>query len=409
MYRRTSPRSLSAPLAMKSLRQRSVRLSLFAGMSALLLASAPAGAAPDAKPTTPVQPKAAAPEASSKTAPSAPPEAPAAKSEAPKAEAKKDAPAKKDKAKALTDEPELAPAHTAGSAEATGSGWLDDAATSARPKAATEPAPATEPTPAAATDDDAPTVPTESAAAAEPAAKAEPDAQKDKSEPRIRYVIPPATEPATDATPVDFNSLPFTYHQLHWDVSAGARVSFLRDGAFDYFSDDDTLAQVSLGAGRAFYNADRLSVAVGGLFEMGGSSATTRGMSADYTSQRFALSLEARYHLRHWLYGYARVAPAAVRATAALEAGYGASYETSTWGAGVDGALGVAIKLFGNRDGRERGARFFAFGEVGYGYVQTQGLSLAASEEQVDRAQTLELGELDPSGAFMRFGVMLTF
>jgi hypothetical protein len=398
MYRRTSPRSLSAPLAMKSLRRQSVRLGLFAGVSALLLASAPAWAAPDAKPTTPVQPKAA-------EAPAAKPEMP--KAGASKAEAKKDAPANQEKAKALTDEPELAPAQTAGPSESAGSGWLEDDATSAHPKPTTQHAPATEP--AAASEGNGPPVPAENAAAAEPAAKAEPEAKKDKAEPRIRYVIPPSTEPSTDVTPVDFNRVPFTYHQLHWELSAGARVSFLRGGAFDYFSDDDTLAQMSLGAGRAFYNADRLSVAVGGLFEMGGSSATTRGMSADYTSKRFALSLEARYHLRHWLYGYARVAPAAVRATAALEPGYGASYETSTWGAGVDGALGVAIKLFGNRDGRERGARFFAFGEVGYGYVQTQGLSLAASEEQVDRAQTLELGELDPSGAFMRFGVMLTF
>lgn len=294
-----------------------------------------------------------------------------------------------------TDEPDVQSPSTA---KAEDGGWLDGEDGSAK-NAAPAAAPAAAPS-------------TEAQEPAEPEVKAAPAsaAAAPKLAAAPRYVIPPPTEPASEPPPEDYETVPFTYHQLHWDIAAAARVSLLRDGGYDLFSEDDVLTQVSLTAGRAFYSVDRFSVAVSGLFEMGGSEATTRGMQAEYANQRFGLSLEGRYHVRHWLYGYVRVAPSAMHGEATLTPSSGASYENDSWGASVDGALGLALRPFGSSDGRKSGARFFVFAEGGYGVAQEQELSLTPSGNVTpDRAQPLELGVLDTSGVLMRFGAMLTF
>ncbi len=277
-------------------------------------------------------------------------------------------------------------------ASASGSGWVTK--------------PTNPPTPG----NTAPEEPRDEADAASPsAAPAAPPAKKSTPKRSARYALPESTETATEAPPADYEALPLGRHQEHWVVSAGARVSWLGDEAFDPFSEEDAFSQVSLAAGRVLVAEDRLSLAVLGVLEAGEAEAYARSMKADYSSLRFALSLEGRYHLRSWLYGYARLAPGALRAEASLESPELATYEAAAWSASVDGALGAAVRIIGARDGSKRSPRVWLFAEGGYGWAASQELSLEATSGSPPRAEPIELGELDPSGGFLRLGANLTF
>jgi hypothetical protein len=326
------------------------------------------------------------------------------KAEAPKADAKVEAPkadAKVEATKPPSAEPKVLPGDLDEPAD-SGS-WLESDRTKEAPQAAPDASPAAAVTPDAA----AAPAPAANAPAAEPSKPAVP---VDKSQARVHYALPEPTEAASEPPPTDYETLPLARHQDHWFVSGGYRASWIEDAAFDPFSEDDVLGQLSLNAGRTVYAQDRLSVAVSGMFDFGTTSAPARSLNAEYQALRLGLGLEGRYHLRSWLYAYARVTPGAVRSEASLDSTSGPHYEAVNWSAAVDGSLGAAIRVIGTRDGRKFSPRVWLFAEVGYGWVAGQDLSLEATGAGAPpRAEPVELGELDASGTTLRLGALVTF
>lgn len=248
--------------------------------------------------------------------------------------------------------------------------------------------------------------PEEVAQGDEAAEAAEP--KKEKEEPK-RFVLPPPSEPLVEAPP-NYNEVPFTHHQLRWEFQAGLRTSWIGTGAFDPFAENDGLLQFSLSFGRGVFRSGPWSVAVLGVWEIGGTSAKIRSEEASYSLQRLALAVEGRYHLRHWVYGYGRVAPGALQNTARVEAFSQAfAYESSAWLVNADAALGAAARLAGNPDGREQGARLWAFLEGGYGWSSAHDLSLSPTSGAPERSQPRDLGELTLAGPYGRAGLILSF
>lgn len=223
-----------------------------------------------------------------------------------------------------------------------------------------------------------------------------------------RYGLPPPAE--EPLPPTDYDAVPFTHHQLRWDIQVAARTSWIRSSTLDPFAEDDALTQLSFGFGRGLYRNDRFSLAALGVWEIGGKSARARGAGTSLSVQRFALALEGRYHFWNWLYGYGRLAPGALRTVARFDAPRGGfSYEARNWVVSADAALGAAVRLFGDPDGRNSGPRFWLFLEGGYGWSATQDLSLRPTAGAPERAENLELGELSLPGGYGRLGGILSF
>jgi hypothetical protein len=295
---------------------------------------------------------------------------------------------------------------TSGSSSGDGGsagGWLDGEGRKPAPQAAPETTEAAAVAPEAAAAPKADTPPAEPAKVAPPAPAA-------KKEGRIRYALPAPSEPVSEPPPTDYESLPLGRHQEHWFVNGGYRATWISDDTFDPFSEDDVFGQLSLSAGRTIYAQDQLSVAVSGMFAFGRTSAPARGLNAEYSAMQLGLGLEARYHVRSWFYGYARVTPGALRSEASLDSNLGPSYEATTWSAAVDGSLGAALRVIGSRDGSKFSPRVWLFAEGGYTWVGKQDLSLEATGAGAPpRAEPIELGGLDASGAMFRLGVAVTF
>jgi hypothetical protein len=337
-----------------------------------------------------------APVASAPAADKAKPKAETPQAETPKAESKA-APNKVDVLPGDLDEP-AAPASP--EAPAAG-GWLDGAGdkNTAQPKPEATAAP------------EAPAAAATPAPAVEPTESKKPEVAKvAPSEPRIRYALPQSTEKAKEPEPTDYETLPLGRHQDHWFFGTGFRGTWIDDENFDPFNEKGALAQFSVSAGRTAYVQEKLSFAVSGMLDIGSTEATARSMSSEFRELRLGLGLEGRYHVRSWFYGYARVAPGAVRTWASLEASQGLTYEAGEWSPSVDGALGAAVRIIGTRDGRKHGPRVWLFAEGGYAWVGTQDLTLEATGADAPlRAEPIELGELDLSGTTMRLGVHVAF
>lgn len=229
-----------------------------------------------------------------------------------------------------------------------------------------------------------------------------------KEEPK-RFILPPSSEPLVEPPP-NYNEVPFTHHQLRWEFQAGLRTSWIGTSAFDPFAENDGLLQLSLSFGRGVFRSGPWSVAVLGVWEIGGTSARVRSEEAHYSLQRLALAVEGRYQVWHWLYGYGRVAPGTLHNTARLEASSQSfAYESSAWLVNADAALGAAARLAGNPDGREQGARLWAFLEGGYGWSSAHDLSLSPTSGAPERSQPRDLGELTLAGPYGRAGLILSF
>lgn len=223
-----------------------------------------------------------------------------------------------------------------------------------------------------------------------------------------RYPLPSSSE--EPLPPTDYDEVPYTRHQLRWDVQLGVRTSWIRTAALDPFAENDALTQASLSFGRGLFREGPWSLAALAVWETGGTSASARGTDASFSAQRFALAVEGRYQLLHWVYGYGRLAPGALRTVARVDSSSGQfEYEARTWVVGADAALGAAVRPFGDPDGRNPGVRFWVFLEGGYGWSATQDLTLRAGSGAPERTEPLEFKELSLAGGYGRLGATLAF
>jgi hypothetical protein len=195
-----------------------------------------------------------------------------------------------------------------------------------------------------------------------------------------------------------------------WEASVGMRTAFIKDRAFDPFSDSDAFAQFSLSATRVIVRGDRFAFAAGLVLDLGGSGATARGEPSDLFLTRLSALAEGRYQPWAHLYGFVRVAPGLLHGSASLtdaSSPGGSSLSTTFNAFSVDASAGAALRLGSLGDTR---LAAWLLGDGGYGWVQSERLLLAPSlGADQSKAGTLDLGSLTPSAAFFRISLAVAY
>ena len=195
-----------------------------------------------------------------------------------------------------------------------------------------------------------------------------------------------------------------------WQGALGVRSALIRSAGFDPFSGNDVLTQVSLGFERVLVRREALAFAAGIGTDFGGSDATARSAPSDIRVWRFTLVAEGRYQPWQRAYGFVRFAPGMLRASVEVE-------DTSTPNRqrledsfdvlAADTSLGAAVRLSGPADP----VAAWITAEGGYGWAASHHLLLAPAAAPRDQAKLapLDLGTIDPRGAFLRLAVAITY
>lgn len=242
--------------------------------------------------------------------------------------------------------------------------------------------------------------------AEEPRARAGVEEPTDRGRPRVIAI----QDDSPPEPPVDPNTLPYTHHQLHYDLLVGARLNWVGHAGYDVFSENDLLAQFSARAGAGFWSSGRLSVAALLDWSYGSTSALARGQHSALAVQRIGVGIEGRYHLHERVFTYLRAVPGAMFTEARIgrEADPTSPY-ASNWAFSLDGVVGAAVRLAGPADGTQDVPRLHLYLEGGYGFATDVGLSLSSDEEEGPaRPQPLDLGTLSLSAPMVGAGLLLT-
>lgn len=195
-----------------------------------------------------------------------------------------------------------------------------------------------------------------------------------------------------------------------WQGTLGVRSMFIRSAGFDPFSGNDVLTQVSLGFERVLMRRDAFAFAAGIGTDFGGSDSTARAAPSDIRVWRFTLVAEGRYQPWRRAYGFVRFAPGMLHASVEVE-------DTSTPNRerlddsfdvlAVDTSAGAAVRL----SGPANPVAAWITAEGGYGWAGSHHLLLAPEAAPRDQAKLapLDLGTIDPRGAFLRLAVAITY
>lgn len=221
-------------------------------------------------------------------------------------------------------------------------------------------------------------------------------------------VSPVAAPPELVPEPApDPNTLPFTYHQIHFDLQVSFGPGFLTDAAADPFTSTKTFALVGARLGVAPWSAGRFAFAAlldGGYGSMGGDA---RGTRTSLELGLLGVGLEARYHFHHQFYGYARLSPGAAFIQRTVM-NPGLPLHGAEWAFALGGHAGVALRLAGSSDGRVREPRVWLFAEAGYRFTESRASTLKPGPDSAVDAE-LEAPGLSLSGPDLSIGVGLTF
>lgn len=207
------------------------------------------------------------------------------------------------------------------------------------------------------------------------------------------------------------NDLPFTYHQKHIDIAAGVSLIGATNSGLDPYRENPVLAEGFLRAGGTLMTAGPWAVALLGGFGGGAYSSTVRGEESHLSVFQFNLAGEARYHFHHRFYGYGRLALGPELASSRIGSeSSGLRLTEKNWAFRGEATAGVAMRLFGPSDGRERDARFWLFLEGGYRLSSSHTQSLSTDEDDGPaRPVDFDLASLSTSGGLGSAGLLLTF
>jgi hypothetical protein len=190
----------------------------------------------------------------------------------------------------------------------------------------------------------------------------------------------------------------------------GMRGTLIRSTGFDPFSTSDMLPQISLSVEHPFPRQGAFGVAAGVGMDYGEANADARGTPSTFKAWRLSVVLEGRYYPRPYAYAFARVAPGMLRAAAVLN-------DTSSPNGNqladhfdlpaVDGSAGAAFRL----SGPANPVAAWLCVEAGYGWARSHHLFLAPAAPERDQAKLapVDLGTIDPRGAFMRLALAITY
>lgn len=286
---------------------------------------------------------------------------------------------------------------------------------------ATQPAataPATPPVaPAAGTPAATPAVPAAPApapaapapAAASPATPGPADIEL-APDPKLAPAIPLAPAPAFDASADAYPALPDIPLRTSndaaltplLDLRLGFRDQLIGSDGFDAFSEDDQLPAFHVAAGVSLLELVG-GGAVAGIasLELGGTSASLRGLPTELSVTRIGLGPELRWPLAERLYVSGRLSPQGVRVSSELDQSQGNNlrFTDAQWAFGIDASMGVAVRIAQLQPrGLERPLGVFLHLEAGYLWTSSVDLDLAAGANGPVRSAPLQLGELSLHG-----------
>jgi len=190
----------------------------------------------------------------------------------------------------------------------------------------------------------------------------------------------------------------------------GMRGTLIRSNGFDPFSSTDLLPQVSLSLQHPFAREGAFGVAAGVSMDYGEANADARGTPSTFKAWRLSVVLEGRYYPRPYAYAFARLAPGMLRAAAVLN---DASSPNGNQLAdhfdlpAVDGSAGAAFRI----SGPANPVAAWLCVEAGYGWARSHHLFLTPAAPPRDQAKlaAVDLGTIDPRGAFMRVALAITY
>jgi hypothetical protein len=190
----------------------------------------------------------------------------------------------------------------------------------------------------------------------------------------------------------------------------GVRTSLIRSAGYDPFSSSDALPQISMGVAHPIVLHDAVAVAVGLAIDYGLASSEARGVPSGLSAWRLSVVGEGRFYPRPYAYGFARLAPGIFRGAATLDdasSPNGAPLEDHFDLLSADASVGGALRL--NNTPSPMAAWVCA--DAGYGFTQSHHLLLAPAAPPRDQAKlgAIDLGTINPRGAFVRFTLAVTF
>jgi hypothetical protein len=190
----------------------------------------------------------------------------------------------------------------------------------------------------------------------------------------------------------------------------GVRTSLIRSGGYDPFSGSDVLPQISLSVEHPIVLHDAFAFAAGLAAEYGLTTSEARGVPSELSAWRLSAIAEGRFYPRPYAYAFARVAPGIFRAAASLDdssSPNGASLEDRFDVLTADASAGGAVRLTYTASP----INAWVYTEGGYGFAQSHHLQLAPSAAPRDQPKlaAIDLGTIVPRGAFLRFGLAITF
>lgn len=222
----------------------------------------------------------------------------------------------------------------------------------------------------------------------------------------LSLAAPAAAQEAPDAAP------PPSPKMERFRVSGGLKVGYVATHGFDTFADSNTLPQLSLDGTYAFARRGRFALAAGLGWDVGGRSSELRGLTANLTTHRFLVPIEARYAVVPWLWAFGKVAPGAALATADIEdPSAPRSLSDSGWAFAAEASAGASFVIGKRREGR-RGVRFLITPEIGYAVTTKAPLHPSPGrddDELLGSDATTDLRGVALSGLFWRASFGLAF
>lgn len=222
---------------------------------------------------------------------------------------------------------------------------------------------------------------------------------------------------AQDVAPSTLPKLPNEDTRVKfWSIDTGVRSTFIKDAAYDPYSRNDALTQLSIGMARTTIVRGNLSFAPGFRWDVGSSTATARGAETNLLAHRLTVPLEARLHADTWLYVFGRFAPGAMyQRSRVQDAALAEAMTDSGWVPAADVSAGVSMMFasFVSGAGSEtsHAPRFWITPEVGYAWAGRASAALSPKTEADDPRAfgTLSMAGVAVRGAFLRVNVTTTF
>jgi hypothetical protein len=190
--------------------------------------------------------------------------------------------------------------------------------------------------------------------------------------------------------------------------SLGFRVDWNASSGYEPFAKKHVMGAFTLDGSQTLLTYRRLSVAVGGEFDAGGSTSQFRSFKSEVTALRFLISAEARYHLHPRLYLSGKLAPGFAWASA--DVGDPSSKTSRSDSAALfagDATLGVSFTFTDTDGASKRPLRVWASAEGGVSVSSSHrwGLTTGANDT---RELANDLGKFSLTAPLMRMTVGLS-